>query len=130
MGIVIIKRKTGLWGSGSALTVKRDGEKAAELLNDQEIVLSIPKERARVRVSQFGAKSNELTVADGDIVEITTTKWSYLLYIVSVFMPVFASFISPATRRLIFLLNGFIAVLVSQFVMERFQMKVVDRLSD
>jgi len=81
-----IRRNTGFLGSLSAIKVKINGEKAAKI--NQNIELEIPGDTAAVRVSQFGQKSNEMRVKDGDSLVITTRPWVKLLFILLVLISV------------------------------------------
>lgn len=90
---VTIKRKTGWFGMGVKIAIKLNNEKVAKIGYDQEIELDIPSKGAQLKVSQQGVKSNELEVKDGDIVEITTLKWGYLIVFlpsILVLLPIFS----------------------------------------
>lgn len=43
-----------------------DEEKTEKIKNSETIELTIPKETATVKISQYDAKTNEVTVTDGD----------------------------------------------------------------
>jgi hypothetical protein len=77
---VTINRKTGWSGSNSTISIKLNGEKVKKIKHNQEVNLAIQNDSAHLKGGGFGAKSNKIEVKDGDVVEITTTKWGYISY--------------------------------------------------
>lgn len=81
---VKIKRNTGWVGQFPNFNIIINGEKVEEVGNNDTIQIEIPDEEATLQVSQWGIKSNEIIVNDGEKVEIYTTAWGK--YSIFVFM--------------------------------------------
>lgn len=126
---IIIKRKTGGSGAGSKMSIKVNGEKVKKIAYRQEIELDIQKEPALIEVEQLGVKSNEINVNNGDIVEIKTTKMTYItiftlfVYIIVSSFDQMAAYITPL--RIIF----FILLINTLFVTKGFQLRIINTRS-
>lgn len=98
---VRIKRNTGMVGQFPTFNIIVDDEKIEEIGHNDTLQVEIPNEEAVLQVSQWGVKSNELTIDDGEEVEIYTTGWGK--YSIFVFMfallltNLFSAFVSPVT---------------------------------
>lgn len=84
---VEIKRDTGIIGVVSKMNIKVNDEKVAEIQNEEVKEITLPMDKARVQITQMGAKSNEVRVEDGDRFVLTTTFWGkyglFLLIIIA-----------------------------------------------
>lgn len=124
---VIIKRKTGFLGMASKISVKVNGEKVSKIANDESLELDIKDDNASLRVSQFGSRSNQIEVTDGDVVEVTTTKLAYMAFFIPFIFNI-ASNIVPTVHY--YTTNSFIMVLLSMlFILTMFniyRLKVID----
>lgn len=72
--MITIKRNTGLIGSMIAMTIKVNGVKTRKISNEEIMDVEIPNDKATIKVSQLGIKSNDVKVEDGDELEITLRK--------------------------------------------------------
>lgn len=87
--LIRIKRNTGLSGILGNIKIKVDGQDAARIKEGQQIELELPDEDATISASQFGSRSNELVVKNGQVVEITNSSWLpayYLFVLVAIVM--------------------------------------------
>ena len=63
------------------IKIYRDGHEVAKIKEGQQIELELPSDEAKITVSQFASRSNELVVTDGQVVEISNASWLYAYYI-------------------------------------------------
>lgn len=124
---ITIKRRTGWQGMASKIQIKVNGEKVASISHNQQINVSFPDEIVHLKVTQFGVKSNEIVVKDGDIVEITPTLWyrlSYQLFvagmIITLFIPNFD------TYKSIFRIILSLFLLISSYIINGFTLNILD----
>ncbi len=73
---VKVERDTGWLGMGSRFTLVVDGEKTAKIKYNETIDLMIDEPVVTLIATQFGVKTNQVTVKDNDYVKITATSWS------------------------------------------------------
>ncbi|MFC5975868.1 MULTISPECIES: hypothetical protein [Carnobacterium] len=128
---VTIKRKTGWLGMGSKISINVNGEKAVKIAHSQEIDLDIQNNNAYLKVTQFGAKSNEVKVIDGDTVEITSAKWSYISYYLFYVFLFIINFILHLTTMsfstyVILLIFGFLLFLGSFVFVNNYCLEILD----
>lgn len=125
---VIIKRNIGWIASGSRAVIKLNGEKVAKVSENQQVKIDIPNNNAKLKVSLVGVKSNEFEVKDGDVIEITPTKWykniSKAILILGPLL-VFISALSPSAWS-VFIITSGIAFLISLFLIDGFHLNVLD----
>ena len=86
---ITIKRDTGLMGTASKVQIKINGEKVASIKYNEQVDIELPEVKTRLKVTQFGVKSNEITVNEGDIIKITTTSFNRISMII---MPIVISY--------------------------------------
>lgn len=121
---ISIKRNTGLIGSGIAMAVKVNGKKVTKIPQDQQIELEIPGNKATVRVSQLGIKSNEVEIKNGEKLEVTTRNWiktSIILFFVALLL---VNIILDLPYRIIASLILFIFLMGTYFLVGGFQLHV------
>ena len=124
---ITIKRRTGWQGMASKIQIKVNGEKVASISHNQQIDVSFTDEIVHLRVSQFGVKSNEIVVKDGDVVEITPTLWyrrSYQLFVAVMFVTLFIP--NYYEYRSIFLIILSLFLLISSYITNVFTLKILD----
>ncbi len=119
-----VTRNTGWQGSGTSIRMLANGEKVLSISHKHEVEIEIPHEKVRLKASQFGAKSNEIEVHDGDFIEITSTawnRWSYPILILFLFFTI----LLPSTQMkfIVTLLVGGLYV-GSMFFMETYHLEV------
>lgn len=129
MSVKII-RNTGWIGCATNVQIKVNGKKTAKIKYNQHMEVEIPDDKALLKVSQFGSKSNEITVMDGDVVKILTSKWSYIsiliiLLISLMYLLPLAGVPYQLVRVLI--LSAFLIMFVCIFVFDGFNLKVIER---
>lgn len=131
---VTIKRKTGWLGLVSRIIIKVNGKKVAKIRSSQEVNLNLQNDSAYLTVTQFGSKSNEIEITDGDTVEITSTIWSYIFYysmLTFVLIMNISAYSTSITFTMYttFLVFGFILFMVSFFLVNTYHLKIVDNKS-
>ena len=124
---VKISRKTGWLGSGTRIQVKINGEKVAKVSEGQSIEVDLPNEKAYLRASQSGVKSNGMEVDNGDHIEIKQTwwyRWSFPALVVCLFLTT----LLPALKDELFA-TLFIGILFvsSMFFLNGFSLHIIDR---
>lgn|SRR5699024_671907 len=112
-----IKRKTGLLGTLSKFNVKINGEKRGTLENEEILELEIPDGETVLQLTQFGVKTNEINVKDGDRLKVSTTTWGIYGTLMVIFLFIVSGLFIPGVIRYgivllyviaAYLLNGFI----------------------
>lgn len=124
---ITIKRNTGWQGMDSKIQIEVNGEKAASVMENNSVDVELPDGKAHIKVTQFGIKSNEIAVKEGDIILITSTRWvrmSFPLMLIIFFLTIF---LPNLTYRLtiIFILGALIVI--SIFLFNGFHLSVFDR---
>lgn len=120
---VTIKRNTDWVGRSINVAIKVNDEKIAKIGYHQELKLDIPNESAQLKVSQQGTKSNIVEVKDGDVVEITTSKWAYLIVLLPAFLVMLPIFSFNMFLRLISII--FLSI-ISIFFIKGFNLEILD----
>lgn len=120
---VIIKRKTSWLGMGSKMAIKVNNEKVSKISFRQEQEITIPGENAVLSVSQYGSKSNKITVTDGDVVEIKTATLTYIAFAL-LFVYIFTnSALQNPFYEALFLTVIFGLLILSFFVLNSFKLR-------
>ena len=126
---VTIKRKTGLLGVASKMSIKVNGEKVTKIANEEVVDIDIDAESILLRVTQFGTRSNQIEVKDGDVVEINTTKIYYIIFL----FPFISLFVSNSLKDQPYTLNTFfmlfLGMLLILFLFEGYHLKKIDNKS-
>jgi len=92
-----VARNTGWIGSGTSIRILANGEKILSISHKQEAEIEIPHEKVRLKASQFGARSNDIEVRDGDLINITSTAWNRWSYPVLMLF-LFFTILLPSTQ--------------------------------
>lgn len=123
--LIRIKRNTGSSGMLGKIKIYIDGEEAARIKQDQQIELELPNEEVTITATQFGSRSNELVVKNGQVVEITNSSWLYAYYafvFVAIFLLLF--FVPDAYRSIGYLI--LLAIAAALLVFKNvFEIKVI-----
>lgn len=126
---VTIKRKTGLLGVASKMSIKVNGEKVTKIANEEVVDIDIDAESILLRVTQFGTRSNQIEVKDGDVVEINTTKIYYIIFL----FPFISLFVCNSLKDQPYTLNTFLmlflGMLLILFLFEGYHLKKIDNKS-
>lgn len=67
---ITIKRNTGWEGSSTKMKIIVNGEKVAAINKNQTLEVELYGAENSLKVRQFGMRSNEIEVRDGDILEV------------------------------------------------------------
>ena len=68
---VKLRRSTDTVGSFIKFKIRVNDKEVAQIAANEEQVITLPEENAKMQVKQFSGKSNALIVNDGETVEIT-----------------------------------------------------------
>lgn len=90
-----IKRETGLLGGFSKFSVKINGKKRGTLENEEILQLEIPDDEAVLQLTQFGVKTNEINVKDGDRLKVSTTTWGIYGKMMCIFLFIISGLYIP-----------------------------------
>ncbi len=125
--LITIKRDTGLMGSASKIQIKVNGEKLASVMDKQHIAVDIPHDKANVKVTQFGVKSNEVEVKDGDTLKITSTTFNRLGFpLLSII--VFLTFFIPVLKyKLIAIITAGVLIEIGIYLIDGFHLEVLKK---
>lgn len=119
-----VARNTGWQGSGTSIRILANGEKVLSISHKHEAEIEIHHEKVRLKASQFGARSNEIEVRDGDLINITSTAWNRWSYPVLILF-LFFTILLPSTQMkfIVTLLVGGLYV-GSMFLMDTYHLEV------
>lgn len=124
---ITIKRNTGWQGISSKIQIEVNGEKADSVMENNSVDVELPDGKAYIKVTQFGIKSNEIAVKEGDIIQITSTRWVRMSFPLIFIISLFTIFLPNLTYRLtLFLILGALIV-ISIFLFNGFHLSVFDR---
>lgn len=126
---ITIKRDSGWLGRLSNVTVLLNGEKVATIADHQVLELSIQNENADLQVTQYGFKSNKITVTDNATVEIKPTKGAYILYSLDILHVILITLNMIVTLialmiYIVSLLVGFPLIISSFFLVEKYDLQI------
>lgn len=124
---ITIKRNTGWQGIGSQIQIMVNEEKVVSVSDKQQVEVEIPDNKAYLKVKQTGIKSNEIEVQDGDIIEITQTRWLRMSFPLMMAVMFFTISIQSLTYRIIATISLGGLLTISLFIIDGFHLKVFDR---
>lgn len=123
---IIIKRNTGWIGSLTKVQIKLNGEKVASIKVNQQVEVELLNDKAYIKATQFGTKSNEIEVKDGDILKISTTKWYRIGIPITIIVFLFNNFIPDSMYRIAALIIAVLSTISILFI-NGLYIKVLDR---
>lgn len=123
---IIIKRNTGWIGSLTKVQIKLNGEKVVSVKKNQLVEVGLLNDKAYIKATQFGTKSNEIEVKDGDILEITTTKWYRMGIPITIIVLLFNNFIPDSIYRIAALIIAVLSTF-SILLIDGLYIKVLER---
>lgn len=126
---VTIKRKTGLSGVASKMSIKVNGEKVTKIANEEVVDIDIDAESTLLRVTQFVTRSNQIEVKDGDVVEINTTKIYYIIFLFPFISLIVSNSLQDQPYTLNTFLMLFLGMLLILFLFEGYHLKKIDNKS-
>lgn len=104
-----LKRKTGMMGGATRITIKADSEKLTSLKQNEETHVDLPENQAQITANQWFFGSKPTSVKDGDNVEVRMNNSALLLYIFSMI----ALFTGLFTSYLIILIIGIVLIFIT-----------------
>lgn len=122
---VTVVRRTGIIGMAGTIAIKINGEKVGKVKTEQQIEVDLPNNKARLNVSQFGVRSNELEVNDGEIIELTTPKWSSPILFSIILLPSISNFIPNFQHQTIYIVIYLVVAMVLLFGMKWYNIKKI-----
>lgn len=125
---ITIKRNTGWMGGATDIQIRLNGEKAARVMENQTVEVELLGDKAYIKATQFGIKSNEIEVKDGDILEITTKRWRKISFYIIIVAFVLTSFILEPTYRIAVFIPLLVLSTINTFLIEGFHIKVIPSL--
>jgi len=100
-----VKRKTGIFGVIFDFKVFINGEEVERIQNNEIIDIEIPDEEAVIQLSQLGVKTNEVSVEDGDYLEVSTNVWGiYSIFAIILLLSMSRLFVPDVIRYGVLLL--------------------------
>ncbi|MGH4050651.1 MAG: hypothetical protein ACREVX_04745 [Clostridium sp.] len=124
---ITIKRNTGWQGMGSKIQIKVNGEKADSVMENSSVDIELPDGKAQIKVTQFGIKSNEMAVKEGDIIRLTSTRWLRMSFPLILIIFVLTIFLPNLTYRLTVFSILCVLIVISIFLFNGFNLSVFDR---
>jgi len=119
-----VARNTGWIGSGTSIRILANGEKVLSISHKHEAEIEISHEKVRLKASQFGARSNEIEVRDGDLINITSTPWNRWSYPVLMLLMLFTILLPSTQMKLMVTLPVGGLYIGSMFFMDTYHLKV------
>ncbi|MGH4120049.1 hypothetical protein [Clostridium sp.] len=124
---ITIKRNTGWQGISSKIQIQVNGEKADSVMENNSVDVELPDGKAHIKVTQFGVKSNEIAVKEGDIIRITSTRWLRMSFPLIFIISFLTIFLPNLTYRLTIFLSLWALIVISIFLFNGFHLSVFDR---
>lgn len=110
---------------GSKIHIRVNGEKVDSVMENNSVDVELPDDIGHIKVTQFGLKSNEIVVEDGDIIQITSTKWSKMSYPLIMITFILTIFLSNLTYRLTVFFIVWLLLVISVYLFNGFQLSVL-----
>lgn len=124
---IVIKRCTGWLGKASKIAIEIDGIKVAKIKDKEQITVKLPHDEVNLSVSQpGGVKSNKIEVKDGEVINITSTKWTNISFFLPIFITFLTSFISNTTVRIFSLVVIVVLFIAAAFSMNYLYLEITD----
>ena len=122
---ITMKRNTGWQGMGSKIHIRVNGEKVDSVMENNSVDVELPDDIGHIKVTQFGLKSNEIVVEDGDIIQITSTKWFKMSYPLIMITFILTIFLPNLTYRLTVFFIVWLLLVISVYLFNGFQLSVL-----
>lgn len=104
-----LKRNTGMMGGATRIIVKADSKKLTSLKQNEETLVDLPEDQAKITANQWFLGSKPTSVKDGDNVVVRMNNSALLLYIISMV----ALFTGLFTSNLIILIIGIVLIFIT-----------------
>ncbi len=122
---ITIKRNTGWLGMGTKIEIRLNGKKVGSVEQKDYIDLELPEDKSSLKVTQFGAKSNEILVKDGDMVEITSTIYNKIIVLLPIVLLILSNFTQDSINKPNILILSYALFIISIFFFNKFHLKVI-----
>ncbi|GAA0353422.1 hypothetical protein GCM10008932_03100 [Alkalibacterium iburiense] len=116
--MITLNRQTGFIGVGLSMTIKVDDEKVESILENHTREVELNRDKATIRVTQLGIKSNEIEVSGGEHLILKMRPWvkyAIILLLLSVLLISLISFPWSFTNELLAYILIFAAYLGAFF---------------
>jgi len=95
---ILISRNTGVLGSGTRIQIRINGKKMASIKENSNMELELPDDKAYLKVTQLGLKSDTVAIKESDVIKITLKKGYKALsiaiiitFVLSIFAPILSN---------------------------------------
>lgn len=123
---IIIKRSTGWAGKDAKMHIIVNGKKLATINDNEKLEIELPAGENFLKVRQFGTRSNELEVRDGDILEVEYRKYYQMILPLMILISFFMSVILLLPYKSAILPLHILFVVIS-FATEGFHIKKIKK---
>ena len=124
---IVIKRCTGWLGKASKIAIEIDGIKVAKVKGREQITVKLPHDGVNLSVSQpGGVTSNKIEVKDGEVINITSTKWMNISFFLPILIIFLTNFISNTTVRIFSLVIIVVLFIAAVFSMDYLHLEITD----
>lgn len=130
---ITINRNTGWNGWFLETQIILDGDKIQTIGENQTLKLDLESPKALLKVKQFGIKSNEIEVKDGDVLEIKSSLWYRRVIPIMIIIQVLSFSVTSLENRLATLLYIIMSSIViciiifSIIFLNGFKIEIIDR---
>lgn len=113
---VKLRRSTDTVGSFIKFKIRVNDKEVAQIAANEEQVITLPEENAKMQVKQFSGKSNALIVNDGETVEITNGPFVFWGFVLSLLLVPLATALLGVDRLIGLALVVIVYLIALQFV--------------
>ncbi|MGO1356908.1 hypothetical protein [Alkalibacterium gilvum] len=113
---VKLRRSTDTVGSFIKFKIRVNDKEVAQIAANEEQVITLPEENAKMQVKQFSGKSNALIVNDGETVEITNGPFVFWGFVLSLLLVPLATTLLGVDRLIGLALVVIVYLIALQFV--------------
>ncbi|MER2063548.1 MAG: hypothetical protein ABS873_02775 [Alkalibacterium sp.] len=113
---VKLRRSTDTVGSFIKFKIRVNDKEVAQIAANDEQVITLPEETAKMQVKQFSGKSNALIVNDGETVEITNGPFVFWGFVLSLLLVPLATTLLGVDRLIGLALVVIVYLIALQFV--------------
>lgn len=124
---IVIKRCTGWLSKASKIAIEIDGIKVAKIRDKEQLTVELPHDGLNLSVSQpGGVTSNKIEGKDGEVINITSTKWMNISFFLPILIIFLTNFISNPTVRIFSLVIIVVLFIAAAFSMNHLHLEMTD----
>lgn len=126
--MITIKRQTGFIGMGLGMSIKVDDEKVGRISERDTQELAISGDKATIKVTQLGIKSNALEVSGGEHLILETRPWvkyAIIIMFLSIFFVSLISYPGILAYKFFIYILIFSAYLGSFYFFDAYELKLI-----